>query len=182
MSDEDAVTESFPVFQAEFRPYLQNCWDTMSPPFPESDLKAARYAAIFSEENGSVDCLELDCLRPASDSSSTILEEPPVHFGKDIGMFRAYDAIAGPLKIVYVEGKKQKFHVYPDLFCYFKTLEKEDGKLLFEQQIIRIMAFVSKVAGCRFTTLIKGSSFTGVFVVFWNRFLHAEHLFLKNTS
>ena len=118
--DEDTITESFPVFQAEFRPYLQNCWDTISPPFPESDLKAAWYAAIFnvpkrkrgtlyigkvtkrflSEENGSVDCLELDCLKPASGPSSTILEEPPEHFGKDIGMFKAYDIIAGPLKIV----------------------------------------------------------------------------------
>ena len=94
MSDEDTVTESFPIFQAEFRPYLQNCWDTMSPPFPESDLKAAWYAAIFnvperkrwtlyiggvtkrfiSKENGSVDCLELDCHKPASGPSSTILE------------------------------------------------------------------------------------------------------------
>ena len=116
--EEDTVTELFPVFQAEFRPSLQNCWDTISPPFPESDLKAAWYVAIFnvpkrkrgilyiarvtkrfvSEENGPVDCLELDCLKPASGPSSTILEEPPEHFGKDIGMFKAYDIVAGPLK------------------------------------------------------------------------------------
>ena len=116
--EEDTVTELFPVFQAEFRPYLQNCWDTISPPFPESDLKAAWYAAIFNvpkrkkgilyigrvtkgfllEENGPVDCLELDCRKPASGPSSTILEEPPEHFGKDIGMFKAYDIVAGPLK------------------------------------------------------------------------------------
>ena len=123
--DEDTITESFPVFQAEFRPYLQNYWGTISPPFPESDLKAVWYAAIFnvpkrkrgtfrvtkrflSEENGSVDCLELDCLKPASGLSSTILEEPPEHFQKDIGMFKAYDIIAGLLKIMYVEGKKWK--------------------------------------------------------------------------
>ena len=126
--EEDTVTELFPVFQTKFRPYLQNCWDTISPPFPESDLKAAWYAAIFNvpkrkmgilyigrvtkrfllEENGPVDCLELDCLKPASGLSSTILEEPPEHFGKDI--------VAGPLNIVYVEGKKWKFHEYPDSF------------------------------------------------------------------
>ena len=47
-SDEDTVAESLPVFQAEFRPYVQNCLDTMSPPFPESDLKAAWHAAIFN--------------------------------------------------------------------------------------------------------------------------------------
>ena len=152
--DEDTITESFPVFQAEFRPYLQNYWDTISPPLPESDLKAAWYAAIFNvpkrkrgtlyigrvtkrfllEENRSVDCLEFDCLKPASGLSSTILEEPPEHFQKDIGMFKAYDIIAGLLKIVYVEGKKWKYHGYPDLFRYFKTVEKEDRKSLFKQQ------------------------------------------------
>ena len=47
-SDEDTVAESVPVFQAEFRPYVQNCLDTMSPPFPENDLKAAWHAAIFN--------------------------------------------------------------------------------------------------------------------------------------
>ena len=90
-SDQDTVAELFSIFQ-EFRPYLQNCWDTMSPPFPESDLKAAWYPVIFivpkrnrgilyvgrvtkrllSEENGSVDCLELNCLKPASGPFSTI--------------------------------------------------------------------------------------------------------------
>ena len=29
MSDEDIIAESFPIFQAEFRPYLQNCWDSV---------------------------------------------------------------------------------------------------------------------------------------------------------
>ena len=125
----------------------------MSPPFPESDLKATWYAAIFnvpkrksgtlytgrvtkrflSEENGSVDCLELDCLKRTSGPSSTILEEPPEHFGKHIGMFKAYDATAGLLKVVYVEGKKRKYHGYLDLFRYFKTVEKEDRKSLFER-------------------------------------------------
>ena len=152
-SDEDTVAESFLVFQAEFRPYLQNCWHTMSLSFPESDLKAAWYAAIFncskeeegvlyigrvtkrflSEENESVVCLKLDCLKPASEPSSTILEELPEHCGKDIGMFKAYDIIAGPLKIVYVEGKKWKFHGYLDLFHYFKTREEEDRKSIFER-------------------------------------------------
>ena len=89
-SDENIVAESFPVFQGEFRPYLQNCWHTMSLPFPENDLKAAWYAAIFncskekeevlyigrvtkrflSEVNESVVCLELDCLKPPSGPSS----------------------------------------------------------------------------------------------------------------
>ena len=76
---------------------MQNCWDTMSPPFPEKDLNAAWYAAILnvpkrirgilyvgrvtnrflSEENGSFDCLKLYRLKLASGLSSTILEEPP---------------------------------------------------------------------------------------------------------
>ena len=33
-------------------------------------------------------------------------------------MFKAYDLIAGLLKIVYVEGQKWKFHGYSDLFRY----------------------------------------------------------------
>ena len=85
---------------------------------------------FLTEENGPVDCLELDCLEPASG----ILEEPPEHFGKDIGMFKAYDIIARPLKIVYVERNKWKFHGYSDLFRYFKTVEKEDRKSLFERR------------------------------------------------
>ena len=48
-------------------------------------------------------------------------------------MFKAYDIIAGPLKIVYVEGKKWKFHGYLDLFRYFKTREEEDRKSIFER-------------------------------------------------
>ena len=47
-------------------------------------------------------------------------------------MFKANDVIAGLLKIVYVEGKKLKFHGYPDLFRYFWAVEKEDRKSLFE--------------------------------------------------
>ena len=146
-SDEYTVTESFPIFQAEFRPYLQNFWDTMSPPlmslpFPESDLKAAWHAAIFNvpkrkrgilyigritksfltEENRSNNFLELDCLKLASGLSSTILEEPPEHSGKYIDMFNAYDVTAGLLKIVSVEVR------------YFKTTENKDHKSLFEQQ------------------------------------------------
>ena len=129
---------------------MQNCWDSISPPFPESDLKTAWYAAMFNvpkrkrgilhigrvtkrfltEENGPVDCLELDCLKPASG----MLEEPPEHFGKDTGMFKAYNIIAGLLKIMYVEGNKWKFHGYSDLFRYFKTVEKEDRKSLFERR------------------------------------------------
>ena len=152
MSDENIITESFRIFQAEFRPYLQNCWDRVSSPFPESDLKTACYAAIFNapkrkreilyvgrvtkrflfEENGSVDCLELDCLKPASRPSFTRLEKAQEHFGKDVSVFRAYNVIAGSLKIVYVEVKKWKFYGYFDLFRYLKTVEREDRKSIFE--------------------------------------------------
>ena len=48
-------------------------------------------------------------------------------------MFKAYDVIAGPLKMVYVEGKKWKFHGYPNIFRYFKE-DKEDRKLIFERR------------------------------------------------
>ena len=124
----------------------------MSSPFPESDLKTACYAAIFNapkrkrgilyvgrvtkrfllEENGSVDCLELDCLKPASRPSFTRLEKAQEHFGKDVSTFKAYNVIAGLLKTVYVEVKKWKFDGYLDFFRYLKTVEREDRKSIFE--------------------------------------------------
>ena len=124
----------------------------MSSPLPESDLKTACYTAIFNapkrkreilyvgrvtkrfllEENGSVDCLELDCLKPASRPSFTRLEKAQEHFGKDVSVFKAYNVIAGSLKIVYVEVKKWKFYGYLDVFRYLKTVEREDRKSIFE--------------------------------------------------
>ena len=124
----------------------------MSSPFPEGDLKTACYAAIFNvpkrkrgilyvgkvtkrfllEENGSVDCLELDCLKPTSRPSFTRLEKTQEHFGKDVSMFKVYNVIASSLKTVYVKVKKWKFYGYLNLFRYLKTVEREDHKSIFE--------------------------------------------------
>ena len=56
---------------------------------------------FFTERDGFLDSVELDCLKPACGPSSTILEEPPEHLGKDIGCFKAYNIIACRLPISY---------------------------------------------------------------------------------
>ena len=71
----------------------------MSPPVPESDLLRMWCVAIYfsntsrkkgtlflTERDGFLDSVELDCLKPAYGPSSTILEGPPEHLGKDIGI------------------------------------------------------------------------------------------------
>ena len=83
---------------------------------------------FLSEKDGPVDELELDCLKPALGPSTTILEEPPNHLGKDLGMFKAYDIIAAPRELTYCEGQKWKFENYGRLHRYFEILERSKLK------------------------------------------------------
>lgn len=113
--DDGRVMNKFPSSPVGVCEYLYNSWECISPPFPEKDLIGSWYAGVYYtkkkgtlyvgriihrflvEENGPVECLKMDCLKPASAPSSTILEEPPEHLGKDEGDFVAHDIIAGPL-------------------------------------------------------------------------------------
>ena len=119
----------------------------MSPHVPESDLLGMWCAAIYfsntsrkkgtlyigkvtrrflTERDGFLNSVELDCLKPAYGPSSTILEEPPEHIGKDIGCFKAYDIIACRLPISYHLKHKWKYCNYPDLYSFFKMMDKVD--------------------------------------------------------
>ena len=110
---------TFPDSSRSVQKFLKTCWEAFSPPVPERDLINAWYAAIFyggkkkgtlclgrvkkiflKEKGGAVDSFELDCLKPSAAPSTTVIEEPPVHLGPDLGLFKASDVIAGPLKLV----------------------------------------------------------------------------------
>ena len=81
----------------------------MIPPIPERDLEGIWYAGIYykktketlyigcvtrcflTEEDGPIDSVKMDCLKPTA-APSMILEEQPQHIGKDIGVFKGYNA------------------------------------------------------------------------------------------
>ena len=118
-------------------------------PVPERDLERMWYAGIYyktrgtlyigrvtrhflTEEDGPLDSIKMDCLKPAAAPSSTILEEPPQHLGKDIGVFKGCNVIAGPLTVTYREGRKWNYNKYPELFQFFKLVEKENRSDLYK--------------------------------------------------
>ena len=126
-TNEKSVPEiSFPVTMNECETFLRSCWDVYLPPLPENDLVNAWYAAHFhgakkkgtlylgritkrflKEKDGPVDCFEVNCLKPLSAPSNTVLEEPPIHLSPDLGLFNSCDIIAGLLQsVTYVDGKK----------------------------------------------------------------------------
>ena len=148
---EDTSPKIFPETNKEASLYLKNLWETLSPPVPEKDLIDEWYAAVFynkkkkgilyigrvtmrflADEDEPVESIELDCLKPAPSPSSTILEEPPTHLGKDIGRFSAYDLIAGPLKVEYRDGRKWNCAAYPSLFTFFQRVEKIQREEMFK--------------------------------------------------
>ena len=133
--------DPFPKSPVKVKCYLRECWEAMSPPVPESDLLGMWCAAIYfsntsrkkgtlyigkvtrpflTERDGFLDSVELDCLKPAYGPSSTILEEPPEHLGKDIGCFKAYNIIACRLPISYHLKDKWKYCNDPDLYSILR--------------------------------------------------------------
>lgn len=96
---EKVFEEIFPTGSSSSRTYLKNLWQVMTSPVPERDLEGMWYAGIYyktkgtlcigcvtrlflTEEDGRVDSIEMDCLKPTAAPSSTTLEAPPQHLGK----------------------------------------------------------------------------------------------------
>ena len=89
---------------------------------------------FLKEKDGAVDSFELDCLKPSAAPSTTVIEEPPVHLGPDLGLFKASDVTAGPLKLVtYMEGRKWQFMEYLKLYNNFKMVEKIDRQTTYSK-------------------------------------------------
>ena len=142
--DDDKENEAlFPQDWKNAITYLKSTWEAMAPPVPEQDLQDDWYAAIYynmrrkgtlyigrltkrsTDGNGALDKVELDCLKPATSPSSIDIEEPPAHLGKDYGVFKIYDVIAGPLPVTYVYGRKWRYPNYPSLYQFFKLVDKQ---------------------------------------------------------
>ena len=147
----------YPEAPMQCESFLKTCWETLTPPVPESDLKNAWYAGIFvglgkkkgvlylgrvtqrflKEENGPIDYMELSCLKPCASPSATVLEEPPVSLSPDIGLFHGFNIIAGPLQsVTYMKGRKWGYENYPLLYKYYKMVEKINLEELFKKHYI----------------------------------------------
>ena len=138
--------DPFPKSLVKVECFLRECWKAMSPPVPESDLLEMLCVTIYfsittkkgtlyigkvtrwflTERDRFLHSVELDCLKPAYGPSSTIFEEPPEHLGKDIGYFKAYNIIACRLPTSYHLKHKWKYCNYPDLYSFFKMMDKVD--------------------------------------------------------
>ena len=153
-TNEKSVPEiSFPVTMNECETFLRSCWDVYLPPLPENDLVNAWYAGHFhgakkkgtlylgritkrflKEKDGPVDCFGVSCLKPLSEPSNTVLEDPLIHLLPDLGLFNSFHIIAGLLQsVTYVEGRKWRYMNYPLLYNYYKLVEKLDRKVIFNK-------------------------------------------------
>ena len=89
---------------------------------------------FLKEKDGPVDCFEVNCLKPLSAPSNTVLEDPTIHLSPHLGLFNSCDIIAGPLQsVTYVEGRKWRYMNYPLLYNYYKLVEKLDRKVIFNK-------------------------------------------------
>ena len=88
----------------------------------------------MKEKDGPVDCFEVNCLKPLSAPSNTVLEEPPIHLLPDLGLFNSYNIIAGPLQsVTYFEGRKCRYMNYALLYNYYKLVEKLVRKVIINK-------------------------------------------------
>ena len=78
---------------------------------------------FLKDENGPAESMELDCLSLAV-GSSEVLEEPPKHLRRDIGVFSAYDIITGPLDLTIKSSTKRNTPEYPLVVKSFNFVDK----------------------------------------------------------
>ena len=79
------------------------------------------------EKDGAVESLQLDCLKPAFGSTST-LEEIPNHLQRDVGVFAAHNIISGPLEANFQNGGKWQFPDYMKVQKTFQLVSKLERK------------------------------------------------------
>ena len=147
----ESIKMTFPDSPRSIQKFLKICWESFSPSVPERDLINAWYSAIFyegkkkgtlylgrikkrflKEKDGTVDSFELACFKPSAAPSATVIEEPPIHLGPDLSLFRASDIIAGPLKsVTYMESRKWRFMEYFKLYNYYKMVQKIDRQAIY---------------------------------------------------
>ena len=103
--------------------YLHSVWEELNPPVEERDLQGKVFAVVYKDErnkaylfvgrilnrfledaNGPAKEFQIECLKKAEISTSTILEETPKHLHKDIALYPAYDIICGSLNANILAG------------------------------------------------------------------------------
>ena len=67
--------------------------------------------------------MELNCLSLAAENPE-VLEEPPKHLGRNIGVFLVYDIIAGPLDLTIKSSTKWSTPQYSLVVKTFNFVEK----------------------------------------------------------
>ena len=81
----------------------------------------------------------LNCLKPLSAPSNTVLEEPLTHLSPDLRLFNSCDIIAGPLQsVTYIDGRKWRYMNYHLFYNYYKLVEKLDCKVIIKYHIINM--------------------------------------------
>ena len=115
--------------------YMRDVWEKINPPVIEKDrcgkwfyviygVKVLRKPRLFIGKLTrrvlwDAECptseIELDCLKPPVKTNETELEEVPDHLEYDIGVFSAYNIIAGPLNARFNGNKKVIFEEYPNV-------------------------------------------------------------------
>ena len=146
-SEETFSLVNLPKRFEDIQCYLNHIWKGLSPPVLEEDIMGSWYGAIFqnkqrnqlyigkltrrflSDENGTVESVELEELKPKS-GGGTDLEQPPID-SWSFGLYKLEDIIAGPLKLIPTKNGYQ-MQLYPSLLKLHTMLEKLDRHQFIE--------------------------------------------------
>lgn len=122
---------------------MVSTWKKLSPPVIEKDIIGKWFAGIYEtkkvnylcigrllkrfldDENGDVNSVEMRCLKPKIAGSGTVMEDTPDHL-PDIGIFKIYNIIDGPLKVTPLRGKKWDIPNYEKINHFFQEASTLD--------------------------------------------------------
>lgn len=155
LRDEEKKEKSIfpPKNDADAIEYLCTVWDELNPPSAESDI-VGKYVGVMyydakqrphlfvgkiinrflHDENGPAKQLKIHVMfKRAATSTSTLLEEVPDHFTKDITDYPVYDVICGPLAATVLRGTKWNVPEYPLAYETFNVVKGLDRKAEYER-------------------------------------------------
>ena len=85
---------------------------------------------FLEDKDGEVDGIEMRCLKPKV-GLGTVMEDTPDHL-PDIGIFKMYDIIDGPLDIVPLKGNKWDVPDHDVIYEHFKEISALDRRDLLQ--------------------------------------------------
>jgi len=119
---------------------LRKTWGTINPPVSQEAILGKWYAVTYetkrtsrlfigkivkrflTDKDGSVESLEIRCLKPKVGYQTTI-EDTPEHL-PDISVFNLTDVIYGPLEVISVRGGKFNVPNYEKVVEQFNNVKK----------------------------------------------------------